>query len=166
MILGWAHILIALVALQRLGELIYARRNTRALMERGAREVGAGHYPLMVLLHGGWIVALFVLTEPDPVPHWLWLAVFAICQVLRVWVLAELGPYWTTRVIVLDGAAPVRRGLYRLVRHPNYLIVAIEIPALPLGLGRPLVARVFGLLNLALLAYRIWVEDGARRGLG
>src|SRR3982751_409916 len=102
MILGWAHILIVFVALQRLGELVYARRNTRALMGRGAHEVGARHYPIMVLLHGGWIIALFVLTEPNPVPHWLWLAVFATCQALRVWVLAELGPYWTTRVIILD----------------------------------------------------------------
>lgn len=165
MILGWAHILVVLVALQRLGELVYARRNTAALLARGAREVGAAHYPAMVLLHAGWIVALFVLTDPNPAPQWLWLAVFAACQALRLAVLVNLGPYWTTRIIVLDGAPAVRTGLYRYVRHPNYLIVAFEVPALPLGLGMPKTALVFGILNLVVLAWRIRAEDAARRGI-
>jgi methyltransferase len=165
MILGWAHALIVLVALQRLGELVYARRNTAALLARGAREVAPGHYPAMVLLHTAWIAALFALTEPNPAPQWLWLAVFALCQALRVAVLANLGPYWTTRIIVLDGAPPVRTGLYRYIRHPNYLIVAFEVPALPLGLGMPRTALVFGILNLLVLAWRIRAEDAARRGI-
>jgi methyltransferase len=165
MILGWAHALIALVALQRLAELVYARRNTQALLSRGAIETGADHYPLMVLLHGGWIVALAVFTEPNPDPRWVWLAVFSTCQGQRAWVLTSLGPYWTTRIITLPGAVAVRTGPYRFVRHPNYLIVALEIPSLPLGLGLPWVALVFGLLNLALLAYRIRIEDEARKAL-
>jgi methyltransferase len=165
MVLGWAHLLITFVALQRLVELVYARRNTQALLARGAIETGARHYPLMVLLHGGWLIALAVFTPPNPDPRWQWLAVFFVCQGLRAWVLTSLGPYWTTRVITLPGAAPVRAGPYRYIRHPNYLIVAIEIPALPLGLGLPWVALVFGLFNLALLAYRIHVEDGARKAL-
>ena len=165
MALGWAHLLIALVALQRLAELLHARRNTRALIARGGKETGARHYPLFVFLHGGWLIALFVLTAPNPEPHWGWLALFAACQGLRLWVLATLGPYWTTRIITVAGAPPVATGPYRYVRHPNYLIVALEIPALPLGLGLPMVAAVFGLLNVALLAYRISIEDAARRGL-
>jgi methyltransferase len=165
MILGWAHALIALVALQRLAELMYARRNTQALLARGAIETGANHYPLMVLLHGGWIIALAVFTEPNPGPQWLWLAVFFLCQGLRAWVLTSLGPYWTTRIITLPGAMAVSTGPYRYIRHPNYVVVALEIPSLPLGLGLPWVALVFGLLNLALLAYRIRIEDGARNAL-
>ena len=165
MILGWAYVLIALVALQRLAELVYARRNTLALLARGAKETGASHYPLFVLLHGGWLVTLFVLTEPNPAPRWLWLGLFFVCQGFRVWILASLGPYWTTRIITLDGAPAVRSGLYRYLRHPNYLIVGLELPALPLGLGMPLTALVFGVLNVVLLAYRISVEDGARKAL-
>jgi len=165
MALGWAHMLIALVALQRLAELLHARRNTRALVARRGKETGAGHYPLFVLLHGGWLVALFVLTAPNPQPHWLWLALFAVCQGLRLWILSTLGPYWTTRIITVAGAPPVATGPFRYVRHPNYLIVALEIPALALGLGLPVVAAVFGALNLALLGYRISVEDAARRNL-
>ena len=166
MIFGWAHALILLVALQRLGELMYARRNTAALLARGARETGAEHYPLMVLLHGGWIVALFLLTDANPAPQWLWLVLFLVCQGLRGWILASLGPYWTTRIITLEGAPPVRSGLYRYVRHPNYLVVAIEIPTLPLALDMPKTALVFGVLNLALLAYRISIENAARQALG
>jgi methyltransferase len=162
MVFGWADVLIALVALQRLSELIYARHNTRALMTRGGRETGAGHYPLFALLHGSWLVALFASTEPSPVPQWPWLVLFGLCQGLRVWVLATLGRYWTTRIITVADAPPVATGPYRYIRHPNYLIVAVEIPALPLGLGLPWVAAVFGVLNVCLLAYRINVENTAR----
>jgi methyltransferase len=162
---GWAHGLIVLVALQRLGELIHARRNTRALIARGGRETGAGHYPLFALFHGSWLVALFVLTAPSPAPQWPWLALFALCQALRMWVLATLGPYWSTRIITVPNVPPITAGPYRYVRHPNYLIVALEIPALPLGLGLPWVAVVFGVLNVCLLAYRVNVENTARAQL-
>ena len=157
--LGWAYILIAAVALQRLIELVHAQRNSRALIERGGREVGAEHYPLFIVLHLSWLVAIAALTEPSP-PVVIWLlALFAVLQVARVWVIASLGPYWTTRIITFDEEPLVRRGPYRLVRHPNYLIVAFEVPVLPLALGLPMVALVFGLLNLALLAHRIRIED-------
>ena len=162
MILGWAHLLVVLVALQRLAELARAQHNTRALLARGGVETGAAHYPLFVLLHGGWLAALFVLTQPNPEPRWALLALFALLQVSRLWVIATLGPYWTTRIVTVPGATPVRSGPYRYLRHPNYLIVALEIPTLPLALGLPMAAIVFGVLNLALLSYRIRVEDRAR----
>ena len=162
---GWAHVLILLVALQRLAELARARRNTRALIARGGHEVGAGHYPLMVALHAGWLVAMFVLTSPNPEPQWPLLIFFLLLQCLRLWVIASLGPFWTTRIVTIDGAPPVRSGPYRYMRHPNYLIVALEIPVLPLALGLPWVALIFGGLNLVLLAWRIAVENGARASL-
>jgi methyltransferase len=165
MILGWAHALLIAVAVQRLAELVYARRNTRALLARGGVETGAGHYPLFVILQGSWLAAMFVLVDPDPEPRWLLLAAFAVLQGLRVWVIATLGPFWTTRIIVVQGAAPVTAGPYRWFRHPNYLIVALEVPLLPLALGLPLVAAVFGALNALLLLYRIRIEDGARHAL-
>ena len=165
MSLGWPHLLIALVALQRLVELVYARRNTRALLARGGFETGATHYPLFALLHGAWLAAMFVLTAPGPELRWPLLLLFAFLQAGRMWVIASLGPYWTTRVITVPGTRPVETGPYRFLRHPNYMIVALEVPVLPLALGLPSVALVFGLLNLALLAYRIHVEDGARSRL-
>lgn len=164
MSLGWAHLLIALVALQRCAELVRAGRNTRLLLAEGAKETGAAHYPLFILLHGAWLATMFILTGPNPEPRWALLALFAVLQGLRVWVIATLGPYWTTRIVTLASAPPVAKGLYRYLRHPNYLIVALEVPVLPLALGLPAVAAVFGVLNAGLLLYRVRVEDKVRGG--
>ncbi len=162
MTVGWPYALIALVGLQRLAELVWARRNTRALLARGGRETGAGHYPLFVVLHGSWLLALAIFVAPDATPNWSLLTVFLVLQILRVWIVASLGPYWTTRVITIEGEPSVRRGPYRYLRHPNYVVVALEIPALPLALNLTWLALAFGLLNFALLLYRISVEDKAR----
>ena len=119
-------VILALVTLQRLGELVLAQRNTRRLLAQGAIEVGANHYPLIVGLHGAWLAGLWVLAWDRPVSL-PWLAVFAVLQLLRVWVIATLGRRWTTRIIVLPGAPLVRRGPYRFLSHPNYVVVAAEI---------------------------------------
>ncbi len=165
--IGWAYWLLLAVLLQRLVELAYARRNTRNLLARGAREVGAEHYPVIVLLHAAWLVTLAAWTAPNPPVNWILIAAFALLQGLRLWVLATLGPYWTTRIITLDEAPLRTSGPYRLLRHPNYVVVALEIPLLALVLNLLVPALVFGILNLAMLAYRIQVENralGARRG--
>ncbi len=161
-----ARVLVALVAVQRLAELAVAHRNTARLLAEGAVERGRAHYPAIVALHAGWLATLAALA-PGPVDPW-WLAVFLILQAGRVWVLASLGRYWTTRIVTLPGAPLVRRGPYRWVRHPNYLVVALEIPALALALGLPWPALGFGLANAAVLAWRIRIEDralAARRGI-
>jgi methyltransferase len=152
---------VALVALERLAELWHARRNTRALLDAGGVEVGRSHYPLIVALHTAWLLAI-VLTVPREagvsVPL---LIAFAVLQGVRLWVLTSLGRYWTTRVITLPGAPLVRRGPYRYLRHPNYLVVAAEIAVLPLAFGAWGLAAVFSALNAALLAWRISLEDQA-----
>ena len=161
MTLGLAQAVVLLVALERLGELWLSARNTRRLLEQGAKEAGARHYPLFVLLHGGWLLALFLLAEPGTAVNWPLLSAFLLLQAGRVWVIASLGRYWTTRIITLPGAPLVRRGPYRFVKHPNYWIVAGEIAVLPLALGLWPVALAFSLLNAALLAHRVRVEEGA-----
>lgn len=161
MTLGLPQLVVLLVALQRLAELVLARRNTRRLLANGAREIGAGHYPLFMLLHGGWLVALFVLTPADAEVLWPLLGLFVLLQLGRIWVVASLGPYWTTRILTVPGVGLVRRGPYRLVRHPNYWIVAAEIAVLPLAFGQWPIALAFSLLNAALLAWRIRLEDAA-----
>lgn len=156
-------LLLGSVTLQRLAELLIARRNTRALMARGAREAGAAHYPVMVALHAAWLGGLWLLALGHQVQVG-WLAVFLLLQALRVWVLTTLKGRWTTRVIVLPGEQLVAAGPYRLVRHPNYVIVAGEIAALPLAFGLPLYALLFSILNAAMLWVRIRVENAALRG--
>lgn len=158
----FAYMILGLVAGQRLGELAIARRNTRALRSRGAIEVGAGHYPLIVLLHAGWLIALvgWVTLRPWQVNVPL-LVVFAVLQAARLWILWALGPFWTTRIISLPDAPLIRRGPYRFMRHPNYLVVVLEIAILPLAFGAWPIAVVFSALNAAALFVRIRAEDRA-----
>lgn len=163
MSLGAPHIILLLVAAQRLLELALAKRNTARLLAQGAREVGAGHYPLFVLLHGGWLLTLFLVVPADaPINLWL-LALFALLQAGRVWVIVTLGRFWTTRIITLPNAPLVRRGPFRWVRHPNYLIVAGELAVLPLMFGQVWLALLFSVLNLPLTSHRVAVENAALR---
>jgi methyltransferase len=153
-------IVLALVTAQRLGELVYAARNTHRLLARGAVEIGRAHYPLFVLLHGGWLVAMALLIPAAAPPSWPLLALFLLLQAGRIWVVATLGPYWTTRIITVPTAPLVARGPYRFVRHPNYLVVTGEIAVLPLAFGAWQIALVFSVLNGLLLAWRIRIENG------
>jgi methyltransferase len=153
-------LVLGLVTLQRLGELLLARRNTRRLLARGAYEVGASHYPLIVALHALWLAGLWLLAW-DRAINLIWLAVFIGLQALRVWVIATLGGRWTTRIIILPGAPLVRGGPYRLMSHPNYAVVAGEMAVLPLAFGLPLYGLIFFLLNAAVLTLRLSVEAKA-----
>lgn len=155
------HAVLAFVMLQRLAELAWSERNTRRLLARGAQEVGARHYPFFVLLHGSWLIALALTVPADTPPYQPLLALFALLQLLRLWVVATLGPYWTTRIITLDTAPLVRNGPFRWLRHPNYAVVVGEIAVLPLTFGAWQIALVWSLLNALLLWHRIRVEDSA-----
>jgi methyltransferase len=154
-----AWLVVFLIA-QRLAELGLAQWNTVRLRASGGVEFGAAHYPLMVALHACWLLGLWLLGHDRSVDPF-WLTVFIVLQAGRLWVIAMLGRRWTTRVIVLPGAAPIARGPYRWLRHPNYLVVVGEIAVVPLALGLPLFALVFSLANAAMLAYRIRVENQA-----
>ena len=167
--IGWPQVIVLLVALQRVFELVFAQRNTRRLLARGAVEHGAKHYPLFIVLHGGWLIALWVAVPPAASINITLLLLFCGLQAARIWVIASLGAFWTTRILTLPDAPLVARGPYRWLKHPNYLVVACEVPLLPLVFGAWQLALVFGLANLALLAYRIRMEDAVlapRRGAG
>ena len=155
--MSFASIILVLVTLQRLGELVIARANTRKLLGRGAIEVGANHYPLVVLVHAAWLIALWIWGRDQDV-NLVALAAFAVLQGLRLWVLATLGSRWTTRIIVLPGEPLVTSGPYKYLSHPNYAVVAGEIALLPLALHLPLLALVFTVLNAAVLVIRIRAE--------
>ena len=156
--------IVALVVLQRLGELVHARRNTRRLLAEGAVEVGADHYPLFILLHGAWLLALLLAVPEDAPLHWPLIGLFAALLAVRVWTIASLGKYWTTRIITLPGAPLIKRGPYRFLHHPNYLVVIAEIAVLPLAFGAWEIALVFSLMNLLLLRHRVRVEEAALSG--
>ena len=151
---------LAFVTLERGAELVWARRNTRRLLARGAHEAGARHYPLIVILHAAWLIGLWLLAWERPVSI-PWLVVFAALQAGRLWVLATLGERWTTRIIVLPGETLVRKGPYRLLPHPNYAVVAGEILVLPLAFGLLPYGLIFSVLNAVILWIRIRSEETA-----
>ena len=155
------HLVLALVALARVAELVHARRNTRRLLAEGAVEIGRSHYLLIIGLHLAWFAALVVTIPADAPARLPWLVLFALLQVARLWVFVALGRYWTTRIIHLPSAPLVRSGPYRFLRHPNYLIVELEIVILPLAFGAWLLAVIFGIANAVILTWRIRVEDAA-----
>ncbi len=159
-------VLVVLVGLERLAELVVSNRNAAWSFARGGRETGRGHYPVMVLLHSGFLVAMLVeawLVRPTVGPWLAWsmLALVLASQGLRWWCIATLGRRWNTRVIVVPGLAPVAEGPYRLIPHPNYVAVVVEGAALPLVHGAWVTALVFTLANAVLLTVRIRVENAA-----
>lgn len=156
----YAVAILAYVTLERLFELWLSRRNTRALLANGAREHGSGHYPLIVAAHALWLLTLWLLATGRTVDPF-WLALYVLLQIARAWVIATLGPRWTTRIITLPDAALVESGPYRFLNHPNYWVVIGEIAVLPLVFGLIWVAVIFSVLNAAILWIRIREENRA-----
>ncbi len=153
------YAVLTFVALQRVTELFYSARNTRRLLARGGVETGAIQYPFIVVLHAAWLASMAIFVPRSTLPNWWLLGSYAALQVLRIWTLATLGPYWTTRIISVPGEPLVRRGPYRIFRHPNYVVVCAEIAILPLAFGAVELAIIFSILNASLLSWRIRTEE-------
>ncbi len=161
---GWPQVIVLAVAIQRVAELQYAKRNAARLLAEGGVEHGAAHYRLFFLIQGAWLLALLVLTPASAPISWPLLALFLLLQAGRVWVIATLGRYWTTRIITVADAPLVTAGPYRWLRHPNYLVVAAEIVVLPLVFAQIWIAVVAGLSTALLLRHRVAVEERALAG--
>jgi methyltransferase len=155
-----ASIILALVTLQRLSELVIAKRNTTGLMARGAIEHGASHYPVMVALHATWLAGLWWLGW-NAVVIWPLMYFYIALQAFRIWILATLGSRWTTRILTVPNEKLVARGPYRFMRHPNYALVLLEVPLLPLAFGLTWFGVLYGMLNVAMLVWRIKIEETA-----
>ena len=158
--------LVLAVGVERLVELAVSKRHAAWAFSRGGKEFGRRHYPAMVVLHTallvGAIAEVWILKRPFlPILGWAALAVVIASQTLRWWCIGSLGRQWNTRVIVVPGLPLVSRGPYRLLRHPNYVAVVLEGAALPLVHCAWATAAGFTVLNAALLARRIQVEERA-----
>jgi methyltransferase len=162
----WFGVLVGLVAVERLAELVVAKRNLTRSLARGGRETGFGHYPFMVVLHGGLLVAapleVWLGGRPFlPALGWPMLALVLVAQALRWWCIRTLGPQWNTRIVVAPDLPRVTRGPYRIVPHPNYVAVVVEGAALPLTHTAWITALAFTVLNAPLLTVRIRAENAA-----
>jgi methyltransferase len=160
---------LALIVGSRLIELAIAELNTRRLRAQGWREVGAGHYPLFIALHASLLAAVALTTPLHRQPLWALVGVLALLQFARFWTIASLGRFWTTRILTRDDIPLRAEGPYRLLRHPAYAIVTIEVAVLPLAFGETAIALIWSALNALLLWRRIRLENAAlapRRALG
>ena len=169
--LAWFTLLVGAVAVERLVELVVAKRNLAWSRAHGGMEFGSGHYPAMVTLHTGFLVGclaeVYLLDRPFlPVLGWSMFAVVVAAQLLRWWCITTLGTQWNTRVVVVPGAPRVTGGPYRFFSHPNYVAVIAEGFALPLVHTAWITAVVFTVLNAVLLNRRIAVENSALARLG
>jgi methyltransferase len=167
---AWYTVLLGLVALERLAELVVARRNARWSFARGGIEVGRAHYPAMVVLHiallAGCVVETVLLDRPFiPLLGWSMLALVVAAQALRWWCIATLGGQWNTRVIVVPGMPRITTGPYRWMSHPNYVAVVVEGIALPLVHTNIVTAVVFTAVNALILHRRLRAENEALRML-
>ena len=158
-------VIILFVILQRVIELAIAKRNEVYMLSKGAYEVGREHYPFMIALHVSFFVSLlievlFFQNTLSAIFPFLFIF-FLIVQCIRIWCLATLGKFWNTKIIILPGANVVKKGPYKLLRHPNYFVVCTEILILPLMFNAYFTAITFTLLNIAMLAVRIPVEENA-----
>lgn len=155
--------------MQRLGELVYSNNNTKRLLAEGGVEIGQSHYPVMIAIHTGWLVTMAVLViAADSVPTdnpiiWPLMGLYGLVQVGRFWVLYSLGRYWSTKVIDIPDAPLIRKGPYRWIKHPNYVVVVLEVALLPMALQLWGTALIFSILNAGILAWRIQVENQALR---
>ncbi|MBD7985534.1 isoprenylcysteine carboxyl methyltransferase family protein [Sporosarcina sp. Sa2YVA2] len=162
-------IVLTIVIIQRLVELFIAKRNEKWMKRQGAFEAGASHYPYMVAMHVLFFISLImevIVLDRELSPVWpLFLAIFLLAQVLRVWCLTSLGKYWNTKIVVLPNAKVVRKGPYKWIRHPNYVIVATELIVLPLLFSAYFTAILFTLLNMWMMSVRIPVEEQALKSV-
>jgi methyltransferase len=153
------------VIIQRVIELFIAKRNEDWIKSQGGYEVGKRHYPFMVALHVGFFISLlleFTLLNRGLSIFLLPLfTVFAVSQLMRIWILSSLGRFWNTKIMILPGASVVKKGPFQYMRHPNYTIVALELLVLPLMFNAFITALVFTLLNLYMLSVRIPIEEAA-----
>ena len=158
--------ILSLVTLQRLIELVIAQRNTSRLIARGGFEIGSGRYGFVLVLQIAWLLGLWYLAlYQQPAVSLPWIYAYVVLEAARGWIVAGLGSSWTTRLIVVPGEKLPDEGFQSWIRHANYLVVAAEIVILPMALGYWWYAILFGVLNLALLAWRVRSEEAALRPL-
>jgi methyltransferase len=158
---GLPQIIALIILIQRGAEELYSARNTQALIAAGAREAGQSFYPVVATTHLAWIASLFFLIPATATASYLLAVVYIALQVVRYWIIATLGRFWTHRIFTLDNAPVVRRGPYGYVRHPNYAVTIAETFLLPMVFGALALGMIMGAVWTAVLAYKIKLEDEA-----
>lgn len=158
---GLPQVVALAVLAQRAAEELYSARNTRALRAAGAKEVGRSYYPVVAITHLAWIASIFFLIPAAATASYGLAALYVVLQVVRYWVIANLGKFWTHRIFTLERAPIVRDGPYLYIRHPNYAVTIAETFLLPVVFGAIALGVIMGAVWAAVLTYKIELEDGA-----
>ena len=156
-------IVITILLLQRVSELVISKRNEKWLRNQGAIDYGASHYYFIVAVHALFfisVIAEFIYANNIAINWWL-IIVAIILQLFRVWILLTLGNYWSTKILVVPNAPLIKTGPYRFVRHPNYVLVALELIVIPMIFNLYITTGIFLLLNSYVLSIRMREEDKA-----
>ena len=158
-------IFLTFLILQRLSELVLARRNEKFVRANGAREYDTSGYKIIVLMHIAFLVSFvaeYILLGRTLSPYWIpLLFLLIVTQVLRYWAIGSLGYYWNTKILVTPGSRLVTNGPYKYIKHPNYVAVIIEIWVIPIIFSCYITAITFTIINLVLLNRRIRIEERA-----
>ncbi|ASN05546.1 isoprenylcysteine carboxyl methyltransferase family protein [Virgibacillus necropolis] len=162
----WIGVILGVVVCQRLIELVIARKNEAWMLRQGGIERGAEHYKWFIMVHVLFFISIFVecFSGNNPVEsiNYFLFSVFILTQLARIWCITSLGKFWNTKVIILPGATLRTTGPYNYIKHPNYVIVGIELFVIPLLVGAPITAIIFPLLHIFLLIrWRLPVEEKA-----
>ncbi|MFD4706559.1 isoprenylcysteine carboxyl methyltransferase family protein [Gottfriedia sp. NPDC058432] len=158
-------IIFLFIIIQRVIELGIAKKNEKKLKMRGALEFGQEHYKFFIILHNMFFIS--ILIENYFIQYieigflTFLLIVFVILQLARVWVISTLGERWNTKIIILPNEKLVKRGLYKYIKHPNYIIVTIELLVIPIMFHAYITTVIFSVCNLILLKVRIREENKA-----
>jgi len=154
-------IFISIIILQRLSELYISRQNEKWLVANGAIEYGQSHYPFIVAMHTLFIISIIIeyILTADAQIDYIFLILFVLVLVFKFWALSSLGKYWNTKIYRIPGVVPVKKGPYKIFKHPNYGEVICEIAIIPLVFHLYYTAIIFTVLNAIMLSVRISVEN-------
>jgi len=154
-------IFISFIILLRIGELILSRRNQIWLLQQGAIEYGQKHYPYIVALHVLFIVSLIIeySTKQTASFSLFFLILYFLLLSFKAWVITSLGKFWNTKIYHISGFPLIKKGVYKYVKHPNYLVVIAEIAIIPLVFHLYYSAIAFTVLNAIMLSVRIKEEN-------
>ncbi|WP_099158315.1 isoprenylcysteine carboxyl methyltransferase family protein [Virgibacillus ndiopensis] len=161
----WMWILLGVIICQRLVELIIAKRNEQWMKNRGGIEQGEKHYKWFVILHIMFFLSILFEVSINSVNdrhlNYLLFSIFLAVQIGRVWCIQTLGRFWNTKIIVLPGVSILKKGPYKYIKHPNYLIVLVELIVIPMLYGAYITAILFPLFHIGLLRIRVPREEKA-----
>ncbi|PEL11727.1 hypothetical protein CN601_09985 [Bacillus sp. AFS017336] len=158
-------IIFLFIIIQRVVELGIAKNNEKKLKQRGAIEFGQAHYKYFIILHSMFFLSILIenyFVQYVEIEFFTFLLIlFIILQLARVWVISTLGERWNTKIIILPNEKLVKDGLYKYIKHPNYIIVTVELLVIPIMFHAYITTVIFSICNLMLLKVRIREENKA-----